>query len=840
MTKTSARLTLLDLLLGQSLSLRELASLELHVTTILSVGVNGGASGGGSSGGSSGGNGGRDSRARGGLKAGLIGQVAGSAGDLAVDDPPLLRAERGDELLVMGDDNDTTLELADGVRETTKGLAIEVIGRLVEDEEMGVVPHGAGDDDLDLLTTGHTTNLVVLSELGVHSDVDKVLTDVGNLELTETETLAGRLVIVKLLDELGEPTGDEGFARNHGVGLGAESDPLDLVLERLLPLLTTDDVLDAATAGSVAEVDGGGHLGLVLGGELTRSLHEDLAIVTVGVTPLKVLRWGLVEMVLERLERVLREVSNTQVGVLLDTTFLGHNLTGEDLDEGGLSGTVATENGDTGRERERAGDVLERGIGSTGVLEAAVGHLDDGTSARADTHEETGRRELELDRRLGKGVVGLALGADLDEGSEVALVVRQLLVLVVNDVRANLIEETGVVGHDQGGDVGVLLEVILEPFYVANIQVISRFVEQQDLSLLQHSLGERKLHLPTTGKLANLEVDTLTLETNLTKSDLDLLTTILTLESLSQVVGNERLADVLDNGKLVLITLRLVLDEASAELVLGGETLELALGDSPHQCGLSSTVAAAETVTMTTVKAHLGVVEQHHTTVGKRELGVDDLGLTLVLIGHGAEVGESDMILLASPFLDVGSDSLSTFLAGGEEVTEVRGDAVRKAGPVADDDSLTSHGGNVRSNLLLPSGDLLLLDGRSDLERELILDFLDRDALTNLVGSGGTGAEVHGLLHNGVGAVSELTDLGQGGGILDTLDTGLETRQELTGLDGIVNELGKVLHHNDRLAEHFLRRLRRGENTLHERGQERENGRSDGVDESRLTGKILA
>jgi len=54
-------------------------------------------------------------------------------------DVPLLWTESTDEFFVVGNHNDTTFVVANGHSETTNGVTVQEIGRLVENEEMGVV-----------------------------------------------------------------------------------------------------------------------------------------------------------------------------------------------------------------------------------------------------------------------------------------------------------------------------------------------------------------------------------------------------------------------------------------------------------------------------------------------------------------------------------------------------------------------------------------------------------------------------------------------------------------------------------------------------------------------------
>lgn len=79
---------------------------------------------------------------------------------------------------------------------------------------MGVVPHSTGDDDLDLLASRQRANLVVIGNLGIKTEVFKVLGDDSGLEFTITKTLARSLVIVEFLDKLGEAPFIEGLTRD--------------------------------------------------------------------------------------------------------------------------------------------------------------------------------------------------------------------------------------------------------------------------------------------------------------------------------------------------------------------------------------------------------------------------------------------------------------------------------------------------------------------------------------------------------------------------------------------------------------------------------------------------
>ena len=70
---------------------------------------------------------------------------------------------------------------------------------------------------------------------------------------------------------------------------------------------------------------------LVLSSLLPCGLHQSLTILTNSITPLDVLVRGLVQVLLNVVEGVLRHVGNAQVGVLPDSALSGLSLTGQHL-----------------------------------------------------------------------------------------------------------------------------------------------------------------------------------------------------------------------------------------------------------------------------------------------------------------------------------------------------------------------------------------------------------------------------------------------------------------------------------------------------------------------------
>jgi hypothetical protein len=89
-------------------------------------------------------------------------------------------------------------------RRQRRGEVLTEVGRLVENEQLGVGPHGGGEDDLDLLSSRQSLELVVLGDVSVESDVHEVLANELGRHLSGSGSLARRLEVVELLDELGE------------------------------------------------------------------------------------------------------------------------------------------------------------------------------------------------------------------------------------------------------------------------------------------------------------------------------------------------------------------------------------------------------------------------------------------------------------------------------------------------------------------------------------------------------------------------------------------------------------------------------------------------------------
>jgi len=94
-------------------------------------------------------------------------------------------------------------------------------------------------------------------------------------------------------------------------------------------------------------------------------------------------------------ESVLFDVGDTGVLVSANVTAGWDQFTSKDVDKGRRSGTVGSNDGNTGSERALEGNVANLGLGGTGVLEAHVGGTNDSLGLGLETLEVTKLSEVE-------------------------------------------------------------------------------------------------------------------------------------------------------------------------------------------------------------------------------------------------------------------------------------------------------------------------------------------------------------------------------------------------------------------------------------------------------------
>lgn len=690
--------------------------------------------------------------------------VAGGSHETVVDGPDFL-GQVLSELTGVSNDDNTTLEGLDGLGESTKGVTVEVVGGLVKNDDVGTLPRASGENDLNTLATGETTHAGVGNQLGIETEVGAVLLNL--LADKGTELTGGKgLLLVNLSDLLlvgddnlgtGQPGVVVGHHGNPLLGLHADvvtQRPGDLVLVGVLELAARVDANDT-TEGTLDLVDLVHGLLILLGNDLVGTVHG-LTILTSLETPLNVLGRSRVQVVINVGEGVLLDVGNTDVLVLVDVTGGGDKLTSQDVDKGGLSGTVGANDGNTGAKGDLESDVLDLGLGGALVLEGHVVDTDDGLGLGLDTLKETGLGELELHLGGTELVVGASGGDLLDEVGESTTVTLELEALVVDNVLDNVVKEAGVVGHHDGS-AGGGLEVVLEPLNVLDVQVVGGLVEQENIGGLKDGTAQSELHLPTTREGANGAIELGLLEAEL----VDKLVTDLSLNGVET-----DLLQLLDgparDSQLGIGGVKVVLDVDGLDLILLGEALELLVVDSAHEGGLAGTVGAEKTVTLTTLQTKVGLVEQNLGTVGEGEGTVAKVN-TILLIGGNLISGSS----LGGGLL---AEALGNVLGLG-----LTGNSDDVGGAVLDPGSVV---GVLLVNELTGDG-TDVVDDRLGLLDDVLGDLLlGKDLLED----GGDGGDVTSSGDLGDLAIDDVTDTGQGFESLLGLLTGLGVGEGLVVL----------------------------------------------------------
>jgi hypothetical protein len=695
--------------------------------------------------------------------------VAGRS-HLAVKDSPDFLSQVLGELSRVSDDDDTTLKGLDGLGQGTERVTVEVVGGLVKDDQVRTLPRASGKDDLDTLTTGQTAHTGVRNKLSVETEVGGVRLNLLTDERTEL-TRGESLLLIDLSDHLGVGGHDFGtgnpsvVSRHHGCPpLVLHADVLTkgeraLVFVGVLELPAGVDTNDT-TLGTLDLVDLVHGLLVLLSDDLVGAVHG-LTVLTSLETPLDVLGRSLIEVVVNVCESVLLDVRNTNVLVVVDLTGGGDKLTSQDVDKGGLSGTVRTNDGNTRSERALEGDVGNLGLGGTLVLEAHVGGTEDSLGLSLDTLEETGLGELELNVGGAELVVGLGRGDTLDELVEVTTVALELEALVVDNVLDDVVQELAVVGDDNGCARRVH-EVVLEPLDVLDVHVVGGLVEEQDIGLLEYGTSKRELHLPATREGSDGTLGLLVGETELLQCVLDRLLVILDAHIAKLLHGPA------NDSHLSVSRVQVVLDVDSLDLALLGEALDLLVVDGAHKGGLAGTVGSEKTVTLTTLETEVSLVKQDLSTVGQVECAVAEI-LALLLIGLNNVLSSGGRKRL---FAEVVGDVLSLLVTDkdGNEGTGVS--LPVDALVVLLVDELATDGANV-------------LDNGSELLVELVLGGKDRLQVAS------NGGDVTEALKLGNLAVLDSTDTDEGVEGLASLLTGLGVGKVVVVLLKSRHELGQ-------------------------------------------------
>ncbi|DBA00724.1 TPA: hypothetical protein N0F65_001195, partial [Lagenidium giganteum] len=737
-------------------------------------------------------------------------------GELTVVHEPFLLGQGIRELVVMRNHDDTTLELLYGGRKSTERVAIQVVRRFIEHQDVRVQPHGGSQDDLHLLTTRKTTHARVGTEFSAKAEVVQVLLDGDGSHWASLQVGAGSFAIIGNLEQLVPAPLLELLTRNPRVLVNWELVPLDLVLETLLELTTRDNLLERTLLA--LPVHWKLELGLLLRSELTRLLGKQFLVLTGLETPLDVLVGSDIQVLFNVMEGVLGDIGETHARVLPHSTHLWLNFTSQHLDHGRLTGTVRAEHSDTAGQGARDRHVVDRWLVTARVRVGTVRQTNDWLTLVLDVGKETWLWELEGEGRGLKLVVRLSLWLHLHELRKVALVDLELAVLVVDDVRAHVVEEAGVVGHHDRRHVWQTVQVVLQPGDVVDIQVVRRFIEQQDISLHQHGTSQFELHLPTTRKGTDWQSLHLGGEADAAECVDDLL---------ARGLGEFLVAEhELNDWEVGLLSLEVVLNEHGLELLLGGEAFELTVGNGAHERRLTATVRTAETITVTTLEAKTSVVQQDHTTVSQGKLTVAKIWNALIAVNI---LNDDRLVLLVTEVTDDVGDGLRVL----DERLEVGADVLleRRLVEVASNNQEETDARHVVEDSLVDVGVLARSIGRNGLVNDAG-DVLEVNLHVILGHFNGTTGNEQGA----VGAGGDFTALRISDGVDDLLEARQQLWHEQLSFSWVVHELAHIVNDDSGLTLDSGLAFLQG--TLEQRFHDSKSWRFDRLDECRR-GKLV-
>ena len=564
------------------------------------------------------------------------------------------------------------LEVLQRLGKRCQGVVVEVVGGLVQRDDVGVDPHRCGQHQTRLLSPGHSLDLAH-GEVLVDSELLQVQTD---LLLGQRPEVHARLHRLELLVKVANHLHDVLVLlheRRDGLPLGVlvlAAAPSALVEQGLAALLATDDLADVAALHRLLE--------LILG-EVVRRPLGDLLVAAQVEAVLQVLQRRVFDALLEVVHGVLRDVREAQVMVLphLPDALVGRELADQQLHQGRLARAVGAD--------ERCSRILRDlhvGVGENLAVGAGVGErhlfhvhhaLVPGLDAlqRAGLGEANGldvsrlvvadgvkgvlhrsrrftsgrpvliQRRQRGDRRAVShlGEVGVATDAlDLLDGVvrrrqrgdnlglealkilEAHGVVGQVLIVEVNDVGEDVREEVVVVRHQADGGVREGLEVVGEPGDRGGVQVVGGLVEEQDLGVPEHRPRDGQLHPPPSGERLDRRRHLHVVEANL-------------LQGVHHGIAADALGNHLDHevdDGLLLFAENLVLDVIYGDV--GGEARDVLRRYAVQQRRLAGAVLSDDAVRLSALQREVGALEKHPAGEGEDDtLEIDDVVLLLVV-----------------------------------------------------------------------------------------------------------------------------------------------------------------------------------------------------------------
>ncbi|VVO40828.1 hypothetical protein PS712_05842 [Pseudomonas fluorescens] len=245
----------------------------------------------------------------------------------------------------------------------------------------------------------------------------------------------------------------------------------------------------------------------------------------------------------QRVELMLGEVANHGVLATGQATGQWRKLTGEVLDQGRFTGTVRAEQANPCARGQLQLDLLEHGF--VAVTQAGIGQIDQRagdflrfTENKIERRIDVGGgqlfhplqcldpalgltglgslrlkagdvafhvRTLHLLLLVGLLLLGQTFGTGTLEGAVATAIESDFALIDVRDVIDHGIEEVPVVGNQHQG-ARVAFEPLFEPDDGVEVQVVGRFVEQQQVRWTHQGLRQVQTHPPATGEVPDLAI----------------------------------------------------------------------------------------------------------------------------------------------------------------------------------------------------------------------------------------------------------------------------------------------------------------------------------------------
>ena len=169
-------------------------------------------------------------------------------------------------------------------------------------------------------------------------------------------------------------------------------------------------------------------------------------------------------------------------------------------------------------------------------------------------------------------------------------VVRQVLIVEVDDVGEDVGEEVVVVRDQADGGVGQGLEVCGEPRDRGGVQMVRGLVEQEHLGVPEHGPRDRELHPPSPGQRLDRRRHLDVVEADFREG---------VHHGLAAHALRDHLHHKVHDG-LLLFAQNLVLDVVDGDV--GGEPRDVLRGDAVQQRRLTGTVLTDDTVRLTALQ----------------------------------------------------------------------------------------------------------------------------------------------------------------------------------------------------------------------------------------------